>query len=207
MKYLYELIDYDPAVTPTGTCVEDVQKKYLNTMVTITLVDKQEIFGILARINGRCISMELPNDTLEFEHRHIVSMKPFLPEGGYYQYENGGFFIKRNIRRQYKASYCQDLYTTHRWGGVTVEKYLSKEKKYPYTIDEIDIDSPRIALNKHLCVNPTNTLSLLYDQLPIGIIKAKKKVIQLHVPSIMQEVRDYLNKKQLGDVWKLTLPK
>lgn len=207
MKYLYELIDYDPATVNLGTCVDDIHKKYVNTLMHVILDNDEPLLGSLVRINTSGIDIDIRGQASHIQHKNVKEMKPFLPESGYYQYETGGFYLKKKIRKQYKASYCPDLYHTYIWGGGSIENSLKPLPKYPFTIDEIDIDSPRVALNKHLCVNPDNKLSLLYDQVRIGEINAKRKCITLNIPSVMQEVKDYLNNKRLGDVWKLTLQK
>lgn len=211
MDYLFELTNHSKENTALNQVIDDANRRYQGTFVVITLKGKKQAeLKYIRNINRDSVEIQEHKNGREarfvIEHKHIARMEEYLPDVGYYQYDNGGCFIQKLIRRQWKRSFCTDVYHTLRWGSGSMVKSYGLPRTFTHTLDEIDCDSPKVALSKHLACHfdtDKKSLVLLYDESPIANVNHKLKQITVLYPDLLQEIKDYLNKTNLGDVWKL----
>lgn len=207
MRLLYELTNHVEGIASPEEVIQDAGRRYNNTYMLLKLRGQEPTLEYIRQISANFIQIwrepdlrnPIPYDTIE-------RLEPFMPQVGYYQFDKGGLFLNKNITRQWRRSYSEDTYRTIKWGQCSLNDFITQPRQFKYSLNEIDADSPKIALSPHLACKYASSykaVTLFYDEVPIAKIKPKKKVIELFTSDLFQEVKDYLFKNQLGDVWKI----
>ncbi len=213
MKFLYDLTNHTKYSASWAQVCDDASRRYVGTYMKLQTKEMSEpIVRYIRSINQETIQYldEWERDRIQYPIHELILQEEVLPDVGYHHINTGGIYVQKNIRRQWKRSLCQELYYTNTWGSFKYKDFLQNTRNYQYTLNDIDIDSPKIALSPHLavCYNTSHkSLVLLYDEEVVATIAYKQKKIVPLFPEIMQEIKDYLNKVNLGDTWKLMTPK
>lgn len=191
MKLLYELTNHSKD-TPIEQVVDDFTRKYCKTYMRLN----GKLEYILKVSSRGILQYYKDNKTAELQITDQTTLTPFLPKTGYYQTDNGLFFIQRKASRQWKKSYCQDIYEVEQYGKPQIPQI--RDNYYPFSLDELDSDSPNIAINRLWAIvwKQKKTL-LMYRDTAVGTINYMNKAIKLNFPEIEQEVRDMLNRQGL----------
>lgn len=205
MDFLWTLTGYDKKVDSFTSVLDDLSRRYAGTYMFLTVKSTRELVYI-PRIPGDGISVLKENMTnsVTIPFSQIENLEIFMPVVGYYQLNNKCYYLERRVKRQYKRSFCNDLY-------VFPDNFPVYALKDPNTfiknLDLLDEDSPNVALNRHFAViyNHIKKKSFLYYRgEPIGHIKFNKKTIIVLYKELLQEATDLINRLGCG-TWKTSI--
>lgn len=203
MDFWYALTHHNKNVAWEQLC-EDFNKRYQHTLMKITDASGTKLRWIY-NLSGAALYVydtSRDRDRVKLDLHSIQNIEAFLPKVGYYQYDTGGCFLIKKIKRQWKRSFCPETYEVIYWGHCTPQMLLNAPS-YPYALDELDVDSPTIAVSPEFKANFSNGQLCLYIQEKvIGYIKPNKKEIEVVNRSLAQEVSDFINKHRMHS-WKV----
>jgi len=191
--------------------INDMDKRYNRTFVLIQLKKESPLglFEVQNRVGDGIYRFVGPIDTnIDIKKNTVGDVQAFMPETGYYQYTNGAFYIYKDPQRQWKRSFCSNIYvitspmnTLDNWSrldnntwrkmadAILTTKYVSLDKV-------TNNQNCNIALNKSFAcaIDNNDQPHLCYRRVPIGNLDIQNKVIT-NVPDVIkQEVIDLLQR-------------
>lgn len=199
--------------------INDMDKRYNRTFILIQRKKELplELFEVRDRMEDSTYRFVGPTDIdIDIKKNTIVDVQTFMPETGYYQYTNGAFYIYKYPQRQWKRSFCSNIYvmtspmnTLDNWSRLdnnTWRKMADAILTTKYSsFDKVTENKKcNIALNKSFAcaVDHNDNPFLCYRRVPIGKLDIECRVIS-DVPEIMQqEVLDLLQRTSVKQ-WTL----
>jgi len=191
--------------------INDMDKRYNRTFILIQRKKDSplELFEVHDRIDDSIYRFIGTSDiNINIKENTVVDVQAFMPETGYYLYNHGAFYVYKYPQRQWKRSFCSNIYvmtspmnTLDNWSrldnstwrkmadAILTTKYVSLDKV-------VDNKTCNIALNKSFAcaVDHNDQPHLCYRRVPIGDLDIENKVIT-NVPDVIkQEVMDLLQR-------------
>ena len=197
----------------------DMEKRYYKTCILVKKPKSNEFkVAFVNNKHDKFLYEFRIKETLynvDIRGKDFIEAIPFLPETGYYTYNNNVIYLYKNPQRQWKRSFCSNIYIATSpanfldhfgridditWQNIAIEILNPKYQ----SLDKLNDNYTQVAINRSFAgiQDYDKNYHLVYRRIPIGKLDLEDKSI-VDIPDVMkQEVSDMLSRNNLLH-WKM----